>query len=135
MNKTELLWMFDRWLIQFECDVEAHFGAGNDDLAVRAFCKWHRDVAAAIADIDLRMARGFLKTGRAFSFGDGTKKDYTPRAQFMKKCGGPAKRCLLRLKQQVIDGELGLPMQQGRPVARGESNTASGWVRISVAGS
>ncbi len=110
VNKTEIMWMFDRLLIQFECDVEAHFGAGNEDLAVQAFYKWHDDAAAAIATIDIRVARRFLKTRRRFEFGSG---NYTPRAQFMRKCGNPAKQYLRRLKRQVNEGELSLQSKTG----------------------
>jgi hypothetical protein len=107
MKTSELLWNIDLWLLEFEGEIDAYFGAGDIERGLSAYRSWHEHVRRAIARIDSELAAGFTRTaanvGRIDLNGSAS---LTPRTIFMRTCGGRSKRFLTDLKRKAVNGTL-----------------------------
>ncbi len=108
MRINDLLWKVDLWLLQFEGEVDAHFGAGNIERGLSAYRLWHDQVRRGIASIDERLAQGFAKTARNISTETDSATKATPRTVFMRNCGSPSTRFLKEIKKRALNGTLTL---------------------------
>ncbi|MFN2501397.1 MAG: hypothetical protein ABR530_05240 [Pyrinomonadaceae bacterium] len=103
---NELLWKIDLWLLEFEGEIDAHFGAGDVDRGMAAYRAWHENVAKSIAHVDRNLAHSFARTAQNAETKLQNRSALTPRTIFMRTCGGKSKRFLNDIKRKAMNGTL-----------------------------
>jgi hypothetical protein len=100
MKNSEFVWKVEQWLLEFDCDVDAHFMAGDEERGMEAYRGWYERVRKAIAGIDEDLARAFTRTAYGPPL---TKRGQalTPRARFIKSSGGRSRDYLRDLKSRL----------------------------------
>ena len=100
MKNSEFVWKVEQWLLEFDCDVDAHFMAGDEERGMQAYRGWYDRVRNAISGIDEDLARAFTLT----AYGPPLTKRaqaLTPRAKFIKSAGGRSRDYLRDLKSRL----------------------------------
>jgi hypothetical protein len=116
VKNSEFVWKVEQWLLEFDCDVDAHFMAGDEERGMLAYRGWYDRVRRAIAGIDDDLARAFTRT----AYGPPLTKRaqaLTPRAKFIKSAGGRSRDYLRDLKNR-LSGNTVTAEFSGSPAAK-----------------
>jgi hypothetical protein len=114
MKNSEFVWQVEQWLLEFDCDVDAHFMAGDEERGMQAYRGWYDRVRRSISAIDEELARAFTRT----AYGPPLTKRaqaLTPRAKFIKSAGGRSRDYLRDLKSRLLGNTVTAEFS-GKPV-------------------
>ena len=99
MKRSDLLWLVDVWIVEFETRVDACFGSGDPDTGYKAYREWHARVTDGLAALDPALSTTFSRYGPVDQdLIHRHSHEMTVRARFMRYCGTPALTCLRRLR-------------------------------------